>query len=102
MQCSKQLAHAEDLPWQDQIGRNFAQRLQNESAQVSARVRQLQALRSAHFLSEGNQVEVEGTRFVEHRLRLPTELLLQRLKFIQQAFRCLLGSRLQTDDRVYE
>src|SRR5438552_4062129 len=102
IQCREQLTHGEPLPWQDQIGRDFAERLQHESAQVRARVRQFQTLRIAHFLPKGNQVEIQRSRFVEHRLGPSTELPLQRLKLIEQVFRGCLGSRQEADDRVDE
>src|SRR6516164_5238899 len=62
----QQFRYTSGLAWQHEIGEDFGQGLQDEAAQVGARVREGQRGGTSSLSAECNQVEVERARFIGH------------------------------------
>ena len=99
-QSGEQLPDGFRLTGEDQIWSDFLERLKHESPFVRPRVRQNQFAGHAGFFAEGDQVQIQGTWFVENFFRLTAEFFFQRLQFRKQCFRRFLRARSKSNNGV--
>ena len=100
MQSGQQLRHRLRLVGQDEVGRDFRQRLQHKASLMCARMRQGECGGGANLIAERNQVQVERARLIEHLLGPAAKFRFQRLQFSKQAFRCFVFVRNQSHDGI--
>ena len=84
------------------IRRDFAQRLQDEAAQVRARMRQNQVGRGHGLRAEGDQIQINHARFIGNSFGRASHLFFQGLQSGEQGLRRFGGARGQARHRVDE
>ena len=65
------------LPRQNQVRRDFAQRLKHKPPQKCARVRQYQFRRKADLIPKRNQIQIQRPGFVQNHFRRATKFYFQ-------------------------
>ena len=101
LQHRQQLCHGFALSRQDQIRRDFAQRLKHKTAQMRARMRQSQVRRISCFRAERNQIQIQRPRLVQNLFRRAAKFLFQRAEFLEQRFRRFIFLRREASDGVH-
>jgi hypothetical protein len=90
------------LARQDQGGGYFRQRFEDEAAEMRSRMGQRKPIRGTSQKPERDQIEIQGTRFVQDALGLAPELPLESLELQEQCFRRFRIERNEPNNSVDE